>query len=460
MTSTKRLRFDTTAPTQFIDITGRVQDEVAAAGLRDGRVHLQSMHTTLALTVNENEPLLLADFETLLERLAPRDATYQHDDFSRRPGVPDDEPINGHAHARQLLLQPSHTALVEDGRLLLGKWQAIFAVELDGPRRRELVMQLEGDVRQPASARELDLVELELARQLLVDAEPVGSPMRRLVEAGGKRLRPLLVQLTARLGPDHDPLRSASLAAAIELIHCATLVHDDYVDESPTRRGRATVAALEGPARAIAVGDYYFAKATRLIAELGEPAVTRTVAAAMDAICLSQLDDLNLRGRYPGDERDYMTVVRGKTAALFAAACVAGAQLSHAGVEVVDSLRRYGELLGIAFQMTDDLVDFRHGSGKPMGQDIRERVVSLPLIYAADDDVVGPEVRSLLAGTPSEADIPRVLELVHSSGAFARVARQAEGLAALATAALDEVDIDGVKPKLVELAMAAVERTV
>jgi len=90
--------------------------------------------------------------------------------------------------------------------------------------------------------------------------------MRRLVEAGGKRLRPKLVELTAAIGPRHDPLRAAELAAAVELLHNATLIHDDYVDESTHRRGRPTVAAAEGPERAIAVGDYYFAKATRLIA--------------------------------------------------------------------------------------------------------------------------------------------------------------------------------------------------
>src|ERR1019366_10559986 len=96
------------------------------------------------------------------------------------------------------------------------------------------------------------LVELELTRQLLVDPEPVAVPMRRLVEAGGKRLRPRLVQLTARIGPRNQPLRAAALAAAVELLHNATLIHDDYVDESTHRRGRTTVAAAEGPERALA----------------------------------------------------------------------------------------------------------------------------------------------------------------------------------------------------------------
>src|ERR1019366_8029235 len=99
------------------------------------------------------------------------------------------------------------------------------------------------------------LVELELTRQLLVDPEPVAVPMRRLVEAGGKRLRPRLVQLTARIGPRNEPLRAAALAAAVELLHNATLIHDDYVAETPPRRGPPPVAAAEGAERAIALGD-------------------------------------------------------------------------------------------------------------------------------------------------------------------------------------------------------------
>jgi secondary thiamine-phosphate synthase enzyme len=453
-----RIRIASQRQTEFIDLTGKLQQAVERAGLRNGRIHLQSLHTTLGLAVNENEQLLLADLEALLKRLVPVEATYLHDDFSLRPNVPEGEPANGHAHARNLLLQPTLTVLVEEGELLLGRWQAVFAVELDGPRPREIAVQLEGDFGFPAPDGPRRLIELELERQLHPDPRPVGDPMRRLVEAGGKRVRPHLAVLTSRLGPDHDPLRAATLAAAIELIHAATLVHDDYVDESPRRRGRPTVAAAEGPARAIAVGDYYFAKATRLIAELGNADVTATIAAAMEAICRAQIDDLELRGRYPGDEEAYLKVVRGKTAALIAAACVAGAQLSAAPPEVVDRVRRYGDAVGVAFQMTDDVVDFSERSGKPMGQDIRERVLSLPLIYAAEDGEVGAEIQRLLAGELPDEQLRLVVELVARSGALERVNRQAEGLVRMAIRELEGVDLDGVHSTLVEIAEGVVDR--
>ncbi len=455
--SGNRLEFATTSPTEFVDITSAIQAEIRRAGLRNGRVHLQSLHTTLGLAVNENEPLLLQDFTGLLERIAPAGGSYQHDDFTRRLDIPQDEPINGHAHCRQLLLSAFATLMVEDGQLVLGRWQSVFAVELDGPRHRRLAVQLEGEF--ATSRREGEpLVELELARQLAVDPEPIASPMRRLVEAGGKRLRPKLVQLTSAIGPRNDPLRAAELAAAVELLHNATLIHDDYVDESTHRRGRPTVAAAEGPERAIAVGDYYFAKATRLIAQIGNPGVTSAVAEALEAICASQIDDVALRGTYPGDRESYMRVIRGKTASLFSAACASGALLSEASGEVVGALRRYGDLVGTAFQMADDVIDFSPTSGKTVGLDIKQRVLSLPLIYAAEDRVVGPEVRALLAGSLGDEEVGRVADLVTSTDALPRVRQEAMMLVEAAVRELDAVELDGLRPALVAVARSAVDR--
>ncbi len=455
-----RLRFETSHATEFVDVTRLVREEVRRSGLRTGRVHLQSLHTTLGLAINENEPLLLRDFQKLLERLVPGDAGYEHDDFARRYEISVDEPVNGHAHCRQLLLTGFATLLVEEGKLVLGRWQSVFAVELDGPRHRELALQLDGEFEEKrVTSLDSELIELELARQLMVDPDPVAVPMRRLMEAGGKRLRPKLVQLASQIGPRHDALRAASLAAAVELLHNATLVHDDYVDESTHRRGRPTVAAAEGPERAIAVGDYYFAKATRLIAEIGNIDVTSTIADALEAICAAQIDDVALRGAFPGDHDSYLRVVRGKTAALFAASCASGALLSDASPEVVEALRRFGDLLGVAFQMADDMVDFSPSSGKPVGLDIRQRVLSLPLIYAAEDRSVGPEVRRLLAGSLGDEEVDRVTQLVTSSDALRRVGDEARGLVEAAVRELESVELDGLRPTLVGIARSAVDRT-
>ena len=142
------IRIATEHPTEFIDLTERVEALVAEAGLDTGLVNIQSLHTTTAIVINEHEPLLLADFGTLLERTAPAGAFYRHDDTSVRtinlfPG----ERRNGHAHCRALLMSASAAVNVADGRLQLGCWQRVFLAELDGPRTREVSILVAGDIR-------------------------------------------------------------------------------------------------------------------------------------------------------------------------------------------------------------------------------------------------------------------------------------------------------------------------
>jgi len=140
-----RLTLHTSQPTAFVDLTDGVDRFVKEARIRTGTVTVQTLHTTTGIVVNEAEPLLLADFQAFLDRLAPRASVYHHDDMSRRPGVPDDEPANGHAHCRALLLPTSTSLAVVDGRLLLGRWQRVLLVELDGPRRRDVSIVTVGE---------------------------------------------------------------------------------------------------------------------------------------------------------------------------------------------------------------------------------------------------------------------------------------------------------------------------
>ena len=141
-----RLRISTDRPTQFIDLTERLDALVAQSGVRLGIVNVQTLHTTTAVVVNEHEPLLLTDFVALLERLAPVDAGYRHDEaLARTANVIAGERINGHAHCRALCLAPSANLNVVDGALVLGRWQRVFLVELDGPRDRELSVVVSGE---------------------------------------------------------------------------------------------------------------------------------------------------------------------------------------------------------------------------------------------------------------------------------------------------------------------------
>ena len=140
------IRLETSCPTEFIDLTDRLASLVAASGIRAGLINVQSLHTTLGIIVNEHEPLLLADFATLLEKTAPRQAGYRHDDAAvRTVNLTAGERVNGHAHCQALLLAPSACLNVVDGRLRLGQWQRVFVVELDGPRKREISVAILGE---------------------------------------------------------------------------------------------------------------------------------------------------------------------------------------------------------------------------------------------------------------------------------------------------------------------------
>lgn len=146
---TTSIHVTTSHPTEFIDLTDRLARLVADAGLRFGILNVQTLHTTTAIVVNEHEPLLLADFQSLLEAAAPGDGPYQHDDTAMRTvNLTDAERPNGHAHCRALLLPPSACLNVVDGRLLLGRWQRVFLVELDGPRERDISVLIFGEAGQ------------------------------------------------------------------------------------------------------------------------------------------------------------------------------------------------------------------------------------------------------------------------------------------------------------------------
>ncbi|HEY7180525.1 MAG TPA: secondary thiamine-phosphate synthase enzyme YjbQ [Blastocatellia bacterium] len=138
------IRLRTSECLQFIDVTGEVEEAVARAGIRHGWVNVQTKHTTTAIIVNENEPLLHEDLKRMLERLAPSSGEYEHNDFSRRGDVPPDEPANGHSHCKALFLPMSACVNVADGRLQLGRWQRIFLLELDESRERSVSVMVMG----------------------------------------------------------------------------------------------------------------------------------------------------------------------------------------------------------------------------------------------------------------------------------------------------------------------------
>lgn len=314
----------------------------------------------------------------------------------------------------------------------------------------------DGTAAAEAEGREVEIVEARLAQLLEADPASVGRPMEEMLGAGGKRIRPQLAYLASRLGENHAPARAATLASVVEFIHNATLVHDDVVDESPTRRGIPAVHVAYGAGAAVRVGDYYFGRAAALLAELGNSRATRLIVEAVSRVCEAQIEEFTYRGMDNLDEAGYLRIVEGKTAALFSGACAAGAALGGAGNEVVDAMIAYGKNLGVAFQMVDDVLDFSPNSGKALVQDLRQSV-GLPLVYAAESTDVRSRLTSLLDGDEG-FDAAAAVAIVREAGALDRAMEQASEYRDRAVAALEPVADGQVRRRLAGFADFAIER--
>jgi len=272
----------------------------------------------------------------------------------------------------------------------------------------------------------LGQVESALERAVRADYELLGEAASYILAAGGKRFRPMLVLLSGHFGDPTDP-RLIQGAVAIELTHVATLYHDDVMDEAQFRHGVPSVNAKWDNSVAILSGDFLFAKASELSADLGA-GVTRLLARTIATVCDGQIRDVALAGRLAQTEAGYMETIRRKTAALIATSCRLGGMLSEARSDHVDLLEQFGEVIGMGFQLSDDIMDViatEDVLGKPPGQDLRQGVHTLPILYALQDRGRGDELAELLADGPPEGDrLRRALELVASDGSLSR-AREA-----------------------------------
>jgi len=279
------------------------------------------------------------------------------------------------------------------------------------------------------------------ARMASEHAPRIPEVTAHLVEAGGKRLRPLLTLAAARLC-GYEGAHHVALAATVEFIHTATLLHDDVVDESARRRGRPTANLLWDNKSSVLVGDYLFARAFQLMVGTGSLAVLGILSDAAARIAEGEVLQLTAAGNLATDEDIYLKVVRGKTATLFAAAAESGGVIAGASDEQVEGLRVYGDALGIAFQMVDDFLDYGgagDGIGKNIGDDFREGKLTLPVIKAVAAADAGERAfwtRVLERGEQREGDLERALALVAGHGALAATRAEALAWAGRARAAL------------------------
>jgi geranylgeranyl pyrophosphate synthase len=300
-------------------------------------------------------------------------------------------------------------------------------------------------------AADLELVERRLREPVHLDYPQLNAVLHSLLDSGGKRLRPGLALLAGRCyAPDRDKL--VSLAASVEMLHTATLVHDDLIDGALMRRGSTTLNARWSMGATVLTGDYLFARAAALAAETDHVRVMAIFADTLMTICtgeLRQIFDRHILPCIDGEEswqaalERYDQRIHAKTASLFAAATEAAAVLGGAPDAEMLALREYGRALGMGFQIIDDVLDFRGDEqvlGKPVGSDLQEGIVTLPvLIYLRDhpaDERVATIVRSDGCNAPDAQVVRDVVEAIRESGAVARAVARAREFIARSQAAL------------------------
>ena len=288
-----------------------------------------------------------------------------------------------------------------------------------------------------------------------------------IVAAGGKRLRPLLTLASARLCgyPGWDGgHRHVELAACVEFIHTATLLHDDVVDESQLRRGLASANAVFGNKASVLVGDFLFARAFQLMVEDGSLKVLSILSRAAATIAEGEVLQLATQNDLSTPEARYLDVVRGKTAALFSAACHVGAVVAERPEEEEDALAEYGMKLGIAFQLVDDALDYSADQallGKTVGDDFREGKITLPVLVAFQAADTGEQAfwrRTIESSEQNDSDWDQALRLIVRHGALRATLDRAEGFALEAKAALGVFPDSPIRRAMLDIADYTVRR--
>ena len=305
--------------------------------------------------------------------------------------------------------------------------------------------------------------DLIAARMASEHAPRIPQVTSHLVSAGGKRLRPMLTLAAARMC-GYDGAHHIKLAATVEFIHTATLLHDDVVDESGQRRGRPTANLLWDNKSSVLVGDYLFSRSFQLMVETGSLRVLDILANASATIAEGEVLQLTAASDLATDEAIYTQIVRGKTAALFSAATQVGGVIAAAPEDQVQALFDYGDALGIAFQIADDLLDYQGDTattGKNVGDDFRERKLTLPVIKAvakASPDEHAFWQRTIAKGHQQDGDLEQALALMAKYGTLNATRADAVGWADKAKAALAGLPDHEIRDMMTDLADYVVAR--
>jgi heptaprenyl diphosphate synthase len=314
-----------------------------------------------------------------------------------------------------------------------------------------------------ATAAGLTRVEDLLHREVHSDYRFVTETSLHLIDAGGKRFRPLFTLLSAQFGPRPDSHEVITAAAVVELIHLATLYHDDVMDSATMRRGAESANSRWDNTVAILTGDFLFAHASRLVADLGPDAV-RIIAETFAELVTGQMRET--RGPRPDEDpvQHYLAVIAEKTGSLIATSGRYGGMFSGCPPEHVESLHRFGATIGTAFQISDDVIDIASASdssGKTPGTDLREGVHTLPMLYALQGSGADADRLRVLLARPitDDAEVDEALELLRAGSGLARARDVLADQAAAARAELDKLPACSASEALASLTTYVIDRT-
>jgi len=306
---------------------------------------------------------------------------------------------------------------------------------------------------------DMEQVECLLHETLTTVEEPLRSALLPAL-GGGKRLRAALVVLVGRLF-EVSTAPFYSLAAAVEVLHAATLIHDDVLDEASLRRGRGTLHTLWPVGATVLAGDYLLARSVSLVAELDDPRIVRILAQTLDTMCAGEIRQMLFTKGNHNRREDYYHSIEAKTASLFAAALHMAGILAGAGELQIDALIQFGRELGTAFQIVDDVLDLVADEtvlGKPVGSDLRQGLITLPVLLFMEQEPDHPLLQRALEPTPPQEIVQQAVQLVAGSPAIPHALEIAQGYVSEAQAALDAVPPSPYRTALLDLAEFVVRR--
>lgn len=312
----------------------------------------------------------------------------------------------------------------------------------------------------PQIMEELETINRLMKKQIQTREKHIEESILPMVEGGGKMLRPAFLLLAAKFGNYH-PEKMHNLAAVVEMLHLATLVHDDIIDKAKLRRGCETIQSKYGKEYAVYIGDFLFCQCLMMLSEYDYTMENmRDLSKAIARICMGEIKQYSLRYAQNINLRNYIRIISGKTAALFAMSFYVGAREAQCDEKLARLLGRIGYNVGMAFQIIDDLLDYRGDTallGKSAQKDLKRGYYTLPLIYALEKDKEGEISKILASCSFSNREIEKIIQLVHKYGGLTRAQRVADRYTFKAYANIEKLPdceskevLKAVMPKLLE----------